>query len=275
MKNLQGDVVAIADANGNIVVNYAYDAWGNILSITDGSGNDISNNTWHIGNLNPIRYRSYYYDTETGFYYLQTRYYDPAIRRFINADGYVNANGDIIGFNMYAYCGNNPVIGYDPTGEWFKETIDFIFVKPFKAFWSAIEAEVGFGDGIDGNLVNFGGGQYTDTVVGFDDGEIYTGHVSSTDIPIGPIGFNRTKMHYSEIGYEYVGCDNYEQRTYRHINSCDVSQESIAFSLGPITINSDFELIISASVSAHFLFGGHASIGFNITEYYERWLFSE
>jgi RHS repeat-associated protein len=109
VKNLQGDVVAIADANGNIVVNYAYDAWGNILSITDGSGNDISNNTWHIGNLNPIRYRSYYYDTETGFYYLQSRYYDPAIRRFINADGYINANGDILGFNMYAYCGNNPV----------------------------------------------------------------------------------------------------------------------------------------------------------------------
>ena len=116
VKNLQGDVVAIADANGNIVVNYSYDVWGNILSITDGSGNDISDNIWHIGNLNPIRYRSYYYDGETGFYYLQSRYYDPTIRRFINADGYLNANGDILGFNMYAYCGNNPVMGYDPTG---------------------------------------------------------------------------------------------------------------------------------------------------------------
>ncbi len=117
VKNLQGDIIAIADANGNIVVNYVYDAWGNILSITDGSGNDISNNIWHIGNLNPIRYRSYYYDTETGFYYLQSRYYDPAIRRFINADTYINANGDILGFNMYAYCGNNPVMNSDPTGE--------------------------------------------------------------------------------------------------------------------------------------------------------------
>ena len=125
VKNLQGDVVAIADANGTIVVNYAYDAWGNILSITDGSGNDISNNTWHIGNLNPIRYRSYYYDTETGFYYLQSRYYDPAIRRFINADGYVNANGDILGFNMYAYCGNNPVMYSDPTGNC--RTIKFLW----------------------------------------------------------------------------------------------------------------------------------------------------
>ena len=123
VKNLQGDIIAIADANGNIVVNYVYDAWGNILSITDGSGNDISNNIWHIGNLNPIRYRSYYYDTETNFYYLQTRYYDPAIRRFINADGYVNANGDILGFNMYAYCGNNPVMNVDYTGEVISTTI--------------------------------------------------------------------------------------------------------------------------------------------------------
>ena len=70
-----------------------------------------------VGAVNPIRYRSYYYDGETGFYYLQSRYYDPAIRRFINADGYVNANGDILRFNMYAYCGNNPVISKDSSGE--------------------------------------------------------------------------------------------------------------------------------------------------------------
>ena len=104
--------ILIADEYGSIVVNYTYDAWGNILSITGSLASTI-------GNINPIRYRSYYYDTETGFYYLQTRYYDPAIRRFINADGYVNANGDILGFNMYAYCGNNPVMYVDYTGEAF------------------------------------------------------------------------------------------------------------------------------------------------------------
>jgi RHS repeat-associated protein len=110
IKNLQGDVVSIANASGTIVVNYEYDAWGNCISVIDNSGIGIAE-------LNPIRYRSYYYDTETGFYYLQSRYYDPAIRRFINADGYVNANGDILGFNMYAYCGNNPVMYVDYTGE--------------------------------------------------------------------------------------------------------------------------------------------------------------
>ena len=66
---------------------------------------------------NPFRYRGYYYDTETGFYYLQSRYYDPATGRFLNADSHVNANGDLVGYNMYAYCSNNPVMNVDPSGE--------------------------------------------------------------------------------------------------------------------------------------------------------------
>ena len=111
VKNLQGDVVAITDASGNIVAEYTYDAWGCVLYTNEYTHDNI-------GYVNPIRYRSYYQDNETGFYYLQSRYYDPMIKRFINADGYVNANGDILGFNMYAYCGNNPVMGCDPTGKW-------------------------------------------------------------------------------------------------------------------------------------------------------------
>ena len=73
-----------------------------------------------IGNINPIRYRGYYYDNETGFYYLQTRYYDPTICRFINADNYelVAELSYVPGeLNMYAYCGNNPIMYTDPTGE--------------------------------------------------------------------------------------------------------------------------------------------------------------
>ncbi len=66
--------------------------------------------------LNPFRYRGYYYDIETGFYYLQSRYYNPEWGRFLNADGYLNANGDIIGYNMFAYCNNNPVNLIDENG---------------------------------------------------------------------------------------------------------------------------------------------------------------
>ena len=115
LKNLQGDITAITDANGNIVAKYSYDEWGKPLSITDGNGNDVSANASHIANVNPLRYRGYYYDSETGFYYLLTRYYDPVTRRFINADGQLNTDS-LLGFNMFAYCENNPVIYSDPCG---------------------------------------------------------------------------------------------------------------------------------------------------------------
>jgi len=107
--NIQGDITCIYDTAGNRVVTYTYDAWGKILSVTGTAANTI-------GRYNPFRYRGYYYDNETGFYYLNSRYYDPGVGRFINADGYINANGDLIGFNMFAYCSNNPVNRRDALG---------------------------------------------------------------------------------------------------------------------------------------------------------------
>ena len=104
--NLQGDVVKLVDGGGTSVASYAYDAWGDILS-SSGSKAEI----------NPLRYRGYYYDTETGFYYLQSRYYDPVTHRFINADSYSSTGQGIIGYNMFAYCNNSPVIQADHTGE--------------------------------------------------------------------------------------------------------------------------------------------------------------
>lgn len=115
-KNTLGDIVAIRDANGNIVATYSYDAWGN-CTVMDAYGWTNTSSTF-IGNINPIRYRGYYYDVETGFYYLQTRYYDPTICRFINADNYelVSQLAGSKELNMYAYCSNNPIMYTDPTG---------------------------------------------------------------------------------------------------------------------------------------------------------------
>ena len=112
-KNLQGDIVAILDGSGNTVVEYSYDIWGKLLNIS-------GTLTTSVGAANPLRYRGYYYDSETGFYYLQSRYYSPDLMRFISQDDPVfsNAQGEPLGSNLYVYCLNNPVIFSDSSGTW-------------------------------------------------------------------------------------------------------------------------------------------------------------
>ena len=109
--NLQGDVIALADAStGKLAVTYTYDAWGKLVKLEDTTANSV-------GTLNPFRYRGYYYDTETSLYYLQSRYYDPEVGRFINADRFATADyTNVLGTNTYAYCNNNPIINIDTTG---------------------------------------------------------------------------------------------------------------------------------------------------------------
>ena len=116
IKNNQNDIIGIADSNYNIIANYKYDSFGNIISITDDEGSIITDNN-HIAIINPFRYRCYYYDRETNLYYLNSRYYNPEWGRFINADGIINGNTDIIGHNLYAYCSNNPVNLKDNEGK--------------------------------------------------------------------------------------------------------------------------------------------------------------
>lgn len=89
-----------------------------MLSITDANGTPITDAN-HIANRNPFRYRGYYYDTETGLYYLQSRYYNPEWGRFLNADELISTGQGMLCHNMYAYCGNNPINREDPTGEFF------------------------------------------------------------------------------------------------------------------------------------------------------------
>ena len=109
--NQQGDVIRIVGYLGATLCEYQYDAWGNVIDIS--GPYDYS-----IGRINPIRYRGYYYDTETGFYYLQSRYYDPSIGRFINADAatYIGASTTFSSYNLFTYCLNDPVNNTDDGG---------------------------------------------------------------------------------------------------------------------------------------------------------------
>ncbi len=110
--NIFGDVIEIRSFDGiTKVAEYEYDAWGNCISITDCDGSGMAS-------INPIRYRGYYYDSETGLYYVSSRYYDPEIGRFINADDaeYLGADGSLLSYNLFAYCLNNPVNRVDVNG---------------------------------------------------------------------------------------------------------------------------------------------------------------
>ena len=110
IKDLQGDITEIVDKDGKAVAEYAYDAWGNMLTEDNGK--------LTVGKLNPFRYRSYVYDEETGLYYLQSRYYDPVTGRFLNADVYTDTeSGTPLSTNMFAYCENNAITKVDTDGK--------------------------------------------------------------------------------------------------------------------------------------------------------------
>ena len=144
VKNLQGDVIRIIDLAGTEVASYVYDAWGNIK---DTKGEPT------IREINPIRYRGYVYDTETGLYYLQSRYYDPLTGRFLNADVYDDTqSGTPLNINMFAYCENNVVMNMDNKGYsigissgWVSFGIDLIidvFAAPVALAYHAIKIAV-------------------------------------------------------------------------------------------------------------------------------------
>ena len=136
-------LVNIIDDSGKIVVKYSYDSFGN-HEVYNSVGEKITDQN-DIGNINPFRYKGYYFDSETNLYYLQTRYYDPSIGRFISPDSidYLN-NESVDGLNLYAYCGNNPVNRFDPSGHAWK----------WSSFWQGVGYLVtGIGAIVAGALV--------------------------------------------------------------------------------------------------------------------------
>ena len=119
-KNIFGDIIGIFDSDWNEIVSYKYDSWGALVSIIDNSNNNL-------GVINPFRYRSYYYDDESQLYYLNSRYYDPKLRRFIGPDSIIGTEEKLLSFNSYQYSFNNPINVVDSSGEfgsclkWVKE----------------------------------------------------------------------------------------------------------------------------------------------------------
>ena len=128
--NGQGDVIGLYNHGGKLIATYAYDAWGRCIEAkavtADDDGHAVTDPD-HIAFINPFRYRGYMYDAESGLYYLGSRYYDPETGRFINADSVMGVNQDMASYNLFVYCGNNPICRADSSGQ---------------AWWSVVVAAV-------------------------------------------------------------------------------------------------------------------------------------
>ena len=117
LTNQMGDVIGIADNTGSLFATYSYGAWGEVLSVTPATENNETQLA--IANANPLRYRGYYFDQETEYYYLQSRYYNPASMRFISPDNMGQSKLIKIHdkyLNLYVYCSNSPSNDKDITG---------------------------------------------------------------------------------------------------------------------------------------------------------------
>lgn len=170
-KNILGDIIGIYDQNGTQICKYIYDAWGKCRTYVLKENNyvDISDKSWYTEDsdiyemmaiLNPFRYRGYYFDIETGLYYLNSRYYDPETGRFINADDVSCLDTDNInGLNLYMYCANNPINNVDTTGyawwkkAWKKAVKAFVIVATVAAIVAITAVTAGAGTVLGGFII--------------------------------------------------------------------------------------------------------------------------
>ncbi len=277
--NAQGDVIGIYDFSGRLMATYDYDEWGNCtvnVLAADSNGHAIDSPD-HIAHVNPFRYRGYFYDAETGFYYLNSRYYDPGTGRFVNGDNLLGANQDILSNNIFAYCSNNPVNCFDASGNgkiwnWFKENV----VNPIKetigaafnynsetsndflyGFWFSIENGYGYDKTFDTGkpinafaAVNTDKGMNSSASVGIDanfsgyGASLQSGtstaisiHLKENHIELGLSSFGRNYIKYSYIND--LGAEVY---TTLYINNFEIAATVLVAIYAPETI----PIIVSA-----------------------------
>ena len=251
-KDAQGNIVAILDETGAVVVKYVYDAWGN-HAVLDANGNDIDDPD-HIGNLNPFRYRGYYYDVETGLYFLQTRYYDPETGRFISQDGVEYADPTTVnGLNLYAYCRNNPIkfidfCGHIPTSNSYSTNSSTLTLFGFHhKYWGRllITATQTFYRSEESGIFY----SYEDTNVGFS-------NMMTWGAGINLWGWFGIDLSYNS---EYNIGIGINISPYFHINA-SIGLDGVSIGLGIVINDTSYDLTVGLGLGPLIFIGGIAAI---------------
>ena len=249
---------------------------------------EVQRTTGDFAETNPIRYRGYYYDTDTDFYYLQSRYYDPTICRFINADGYTSTSQNIVSYNMFVYCGNDPINAIDPSGHipnravmmtdgstisdysraWAnkalteleerrkqeqREKIKEKIVGVGKAFWNSLDCYVGVGQGLYGGTnIGFLG------IEGGFRGDYFAVHLEDGEFTVGQ------EVYVGATGTVFVYDVGIAGSEFTPNNGVPESEEWVF-------LNKDQDSITIFGASGYFLyFGGTINIGFNPINFCEE-----
>ena len=180
---------------------------------------------------------------------------------------------------MFAYCGNSPISRTDPNGAFWKELGEGLsgawkqFMHRMNAIFSSIEFECGLGTGVGFSSEKSGvvATQYHDFSIGLDDGKAVTGNLLARELSVQTLGIGDTYMHPSNTGHEVHTCkETSPYMTHDGVKQCTESQRQADFSSGFFTISSSGDILIGSSDSYHCIFGGHYSLYFNLTEYFER-----
>ena len=241
VKNAQNDVVAILDSNKTVIAEYTYDAWGN-CTVSSKNWSSGSSNGWiqsepinmKVSLANPIRYRSYYFDSETHFYYLNSRYYSPEMCRFLNADGLVQTGQGLLDKNMFVYCLNNPISFSDSNGMW--------------AMYVGLSANVTAALGLSGTVAiafdSKGNCEFIGSYSGSNLGELpYLG--------IGDIGAGFVVGYFWDVDTIYELCGKATQYGFSIGPSWYVSIDFITFSNQVLPSGVQFTLGIGVGVDVH------------------------
>ena len=279
VKNLQGDIIGLVNTAGEMVVEYKYDAWGKVLEISGSLAGSV-------GEKNPFRYREYYYDSETEMYYLQSRYYDPEVKRFINADDRLSRNyGSVMGDNIYIYCNNNSINMKDTTGHMPNFVLDLgkkvcnYGKKVLQFGWAAIKStkvKIGYGMGMKIN--------YSVNVVGMPIGVSVGGEISDTAtfsydrLEVGvqsSLGGAVTIGDFYDVGIMYGNSHSFSNSNC----VCDVKNKPLVEQLNcPVHMQtSKIENNIGISAGVYFILGGELSLYMDLDdlEKYTIEIFSE